>query len=110
MLDLADAGNAVDPVTVSWEATRRGIEADAADLAGGMGPFAVASAREVHRQGLLPQVARAGQAIQASAEDERSTPGLVLRSAREWLHRIELDRRRGARRLDSAVRAGLGAG
>src|ERR1039458_5939220 len=46
MRDLADAGQSVDPVTVRGEASRRGIEADAADLAGGMAPFAVASARE----------------------------------------------------------------
>jgi replicative DNA helicase len=92
MRDLADAGQPVDPVTVSWEASRRGIKADAADLADGMGPLAVASAREVQRHGLLAQVARAGRDIQASADDEGSATGLLLRAAHDRLRRLDGDR------------------
>jgi replicative DNA helicase len=92
MRDLAGAGQPVDPVTVSWQASRRGIESDAADLADGMGPLAVASAREVHRQGLLAQVASAGQDIQASAEDDGPGPGQILRSASDRLRRLERER------------------
>ena len=75
MRDMADAGLPVDPVTVSWEASRRGIDADPADLAAGTGPLAVASAREVHRHGLLAQIASAGRDIQASADNRRLAPG-----------------------------------
>lgn len=110
MRDLAGAGQPVDPVTVSWAASRRGIEADAADLTGGLALFAVANALEVHRRGLLGQTARAGHDIQATAEDQRSAPGLVLRVAGERLRGIELDRRPGAwLPVGSASRAGLGA-
>ena len=87
------------------------IEADAADLAGELAPFAVANAREVNRRGLLAQIAQAGQDIQATAEDQRSAPGLVLRVADARLRRIDLDRRPGAwQPAGSASRAGLGAG
>ena len=111
MRDLAGAGQPVDPVILSWAASRRGIEADAADLAGGMAPFAVANAREVHRRGLLAQIARAGQGIRATAEDQRSAPVPVLRVAGERLRSIELDRRPGAwKPVGSSSRAGLGAG
>ena len=111
MRDLADAGQPVDSVTVSWAASCRGIEADAADLAGGMAPFAVASAREVRRRGLLAQIAMAGQDIQATAEDQRSAPVLVLRVADERLRSIELDLRPGTSKAPGSVsRAGLGGG
>jgi hypothetical protein len=92
MLDMTAAGQPVDPVTVSWEASRRGIEADAADLADGMGTLAVASAWEVHRHGLLAQVARAGRDIQASADDDGSGTGPLLRSASDRLRRLDRDR------------------
>lgn len=69
MRDLDAAGHPVDPVTVSWEAARRGIHLDAKDLADGVGPFAIASAREVHRYGLLAQIDRAGRHIQADASE-----------------------------------------
>jgi replicative DNA helicase len=91
MRDLADAGQPVDPVTVSWEAARRGIETDAEDLAGGMGLLAVSSAREVHRRGLLAQVASAGQDLRASAGDTRPGTGVLLRSASDRLRRLECD-------------------
>lgn len=42
MCDLADAGQPVHPVIMSWAASQRGIEADAADLASGLAVFAVA--------------------------------------------------------------------
>ncbi len=88
MRDMTDADRPVDPVTVSWEASRRGIEADPADLAGGTGALAVASAREVHRRGLLAQVASTGRAIQASAGNHRLAPGLLLRSASDRLRQL----------------------
>ena len=111
MRDLADAGQPADPVTVSWAASHRGIEAAAADLTGGLAPFAVANAREVHRRGLLAQIARAGQDIQATAEDQRSAPGLILLVGDERLRSIELDRRPSAwQPVGSASRAGPGTG
>jgi replicative DNA helicase len=53
MRDLDTAGVPVDPITITWEAARRGMQADPADLSGGTAAFAVASAREVRRHGLL---------------------------------------------------------
>jgi len=97
MRDMADAGEPVDPVTVSWEASRRGIEADAAGLADGAGLLAMASAREVYRRGLLAQVAGAGQDIQASADNRRLAPGLLLRSASDRLERLDGGRSPDAR-------------
>ena len=45
MRDLDAVGRPVDPVTVTWEAARRGIQADPDQFVGGNAPFAVASAR-----------------------------------------------------------------
>jgi replicative DNA helicase len=89
MRDMHAAGKPVDPVTVSWEASRRGIQADAADLTGGMGPMAVATAREVQRRGLLAQATQAGYDIQAEAGDPAKSATEILRSARERLRHLE---------------------
>jgi len=56
MRDLDAAGAPVDPMTITWEAARRGIQADPDELSGGVAAFAVTSAREVRRHGLLAQV------------------------------------------------------
>ena len=53
LLDMDASGQPIDPVTVAWAAGRRGLRTDPARLAGGTGPFAVASAREVRRLGML---------------------------------------------------------
>jgi hypothetical protein len=90
MVAMADAGKPVDPVTVTWEAARRGVVADAADLAGGTGPFAVASAREVQRHGVLAQVARLAREIEATAADPASSPALLWRGA-ERLGRLHVE-------------------
>jgi replicative DNA helicase len=97
MRDMTDAGQPVDPVTVSWEASRRGIETGAAELAGGTGLLAVASARQVHRRGLLAQVARAGQDIQARADNHRLAAGPLLRSASDRLDHLDYGPRLDAR-------------
>jgi hypothetical protein len=81
MQDMAVAGKPVDPVTVTWEAARRGVRADPARLAGGTGPFAVASAREVHRHGLLAQAAHIGRAIQLDAADPACSTSQLLEAA-----------------------------
>lgn len=93
MRDLDTAGMPVDPVTIGWEAARRGIRADPADLAGRTGVFAVAAAREVHRRGVLARVAHAGRQIQASTKiDVLSVPAL-LQVADERLRRVEPEAR-----------------
>ena len=89
MQDMDKAGKPVDAVTVTWEAARRGVAADPARLAGGTGPFAVASAREVHRHSVLAQAAQAGRDIQADAVDPRCSPGELMRSAGDRLHALE---------------------
>jgi DnaB-like helicase N terminal domain len=77
MRDLDAAGRPVDPVTIAWEAAKRGIQVDPAKLADGNAPFAVATAREVHRYGLLAQAAATGRDLQADAVDPAChLPGL----------------------------------
>jgi DnaB-like helicase N terminal domain len=81
MVAMTDAGKPVDPLTVTWEAARRGLVLDAADLADGTGPFGVASAREVRRHGVLAQVARLAREIEATAADPASSPALLWHAA-----------------------------
>lgn len=88
LLDMEAAGKPVDPVTVSWEAARRGLRVDQAALAGGDGPFAVASAREVHRRGVLALAGHAGQAIQADACDVGRSPRELIESANARLRAV----------------------
>jgi hypothetical protein len=87
MIAMADVGRPVDPVTVSWEAARRDVVAGAADLAGGDGPFAVASAREVCRRGVLAQIAQLAGEIEASTARPASAPAAFLERAAERLAR-----------------------
>jgi hypothetical protein len=75
------AGQAIDPVTVTWEAARLGVRTDPGRLAGGIGSFAVADAREVRRLGTLAQIARAGSDIQADAAAPARALGLLLEAA-----------------------------
>jgi hypothetical protein len=81
LLDMHAAGQPVDPVTVAWAAARRGLRTDPARLAGGTGPFAVASAREVRRVGVLAQITGAGIAIQGEAADPGTTPFRLIQAA-----------------------------
>jgi replicative DNA helicase len=83
LLDMDASGQPIDPVTVAWAAGRRGLRADPARLAGGVGPLAVASARKVRRLGMLAQLTEAGNAIQRDAADPRLAPSrLILAAAR----------------------------
>jgi hypothetical protein len=91
MCDLHAAGKPVDPVTVSWAASRRGLHADAADLANGTGAFAVTHAREVHYHGLLAQARQASQGIQADASDPTASAAQIMRSVNGHLHRLDRD-------------------
>jgi hypothetical protein len=89
MRDLDAAGVPADPITITWEAARRGIQADPADLSGGTAGFAVASAREVRRHGLLAQVTCAGASLQADASDVTCHPGRLLQETDRRLCVIE---------------------
>jgi len=83
LLDMDASGQPIDPVTVAWAARRRGLRTEPARLARGTGPFAVASAREVRRLGMLAQIADAGIAIQRDAADPQLAPSrLILTAAR----------------------------
>jgi hypothetical protein len=93
--DLHAAGMPTDPVTIGREAARRGIRAETADLAGGMGPLGVAAAREVHQYGLLAQIAQAGRDIQADTADPVLSPRLLIRSAAGRLNAVERESRAG---------------
>ena len=72
LTDLHQARMPVDPVTVSWEASRRGIQLQPEQVAGGCGAFAPASAAQVYRHAVLAQVERAGVDIEAAAADPAS--------------------------------------
>jgi hypothetical protein len=91
ILDMDATRLPVDPVTVAWEAARRGIAVDRADLEGGTAPFAVVGAREVHQLGLLARVAQAGHDINAATDDTRTPAGRLLRNAGERLRCLELE-------------------
>lgn len=78
MRDLDAAGAPVDPMTITWEAARRSIQADPAELSGGVAAFAAASAGEVRRHGLLAQITYAGTSLQADADDITCRPGWLL--------------------------------
>lgn len=91
MQEMAVAGRPVDPVTISWGAARRGLRAEPRSLEGGMGPFAVASARDVHRHGVLAQAKYAGRVIQDDAADLACRPDEMLQSARERLQTLEAE-------------------
>jgi replicative DNA helicase len=97
MRDMNAAGRPVDPVTITWEAARRGLPADPRSLAGGTGLFAVASAREVYRHGVLAQAAQAGQDMQAEATDPSCSPRRLMQSAGERLRALEPQQQSGLR-------------
>jgi replicative DNA helicase len=95
MQDMDAAGKPVDAVTVTWEAARRDVATDPSRLAGGTGPFAVASAREVHRHGLLTQAARTGRDIQADAANLACPPDELMQAAGGRLRALEAQPRPG---------------
>lgn len=88
---LHRAGMPVDPVTVSWEAGRRGVQIQPAAVAGGCGAFAPASAAQVYRRAVLARVERAGTDIQAAAADSALPAGSVAEAAGEFLAGLEAD-------------------
>jgi replicative DNA helicase len=94
MQDLDAVGAPVDPLTVSWEASRRGVRADPASLAGGTAAFAIASGREVRRHGLLAQAVNAGRYLQAGAADPARGLTEFLQTASERLHALEAQAQR----------------
>jgi replicative DNA helicase len=96
MRDLNAAGKPVDPVTIAWEAARRGLDADPAGLAHGSGPFAIAGAREVHRHSMLAQAGQAGRDIQADAANPACSPQQLLASTRARLRALDKEAQRQA--------------
>jgi replicative DNA helicase len=91
LLDMDASGQPIDPVTVAWAAGRSGLRTDPARLAGGTGPFAVASAREVRRLGMLAQVVDAGIAIQRDAADPQLAPSRLILAAARRLESVRDD-------------------
>lgn len=86
--DMHAAGQAIDPVTVSWEASRRGMRTDPGRLAGGIGSFATADAREVHRLGTLAQITHAGNGLQADAAKPAQALGSLLQATTAQLEAL----------------------
>jgi hypothetical protein len=89
MCDMAGAGMAIDPVTISWLAARRGLRVEPDCLAGGNAAFAIPSAREVHRHGLLAEAAQTGQDIQTGTADERYPLHRLFQTTSERLPALE---------------------
>lgn len=96
MRDMNVAGMPVDPVTVTWEAARRDVQAEPARLAGGTGAFAAASAREVYQHGVLASVAQAGKDMQACAARPGCSPGRLMQQAADRLRAVEVRPQAGA--------------
>jgi hypothetical protein len=107
MCDMDGVGLAVDPVTISWQAARRGMCVEPDWLAGGTAAFAVPSAREVHRYGLLAGAAQVGQDIQAGTADQRFPLPRLFQSASERLSVLE-GRQPAGRAAQSAEMPGAG--
>lgn len=93
------AGQPVDPVTVAWAAARSGLSVSPANLDGGTAAFAIDSAREVRRLGLLARTAEAAQQITTATADPRKSLAALLRDAAQQLRSLdpELDPRRPRR-------------
>lgn len=72
--DMRAARIPIDPVTVGWEAARRGLDTDPRQLGGGVGLFAAAGAAELRRQAILRRISEAGIAIRAAAAASGSCP------------------------------------
>ena len=89
------AGQPVDPVTVAWAAARSGLSVSPANLDGGTAAFAVDSAREVRRLGLLARTAEAAQQITNATADPGKSLAALLRDAAQQLRSLdpELDPR-----------------
>jgi replicative DNA helicase len=107
MQDMDMVGKPVDPVTVAWEAARRGVRADPDGLGGGTGLFAMASAREVHRRGLLAEAADAGRGIQADAANLAYSPRQLFQAAGERLLALPSEPAPGPRSSREAQVPGL---
>ena len=72
-VDMAVGGMAVDPVTISREACRRGIRVMPAELSAGTGIQAEGNAREVCTNTVLAQIGHSGAQVQAGAASSLGT-------------------------------------
>jgi hypothetical protein len=102
MRDLHACRQPVDPLTIAWEAQRRGIDCQPDMLRGGTAAFAVSSAREVYRLGALARIERAGIAIQAAAGDQARAPAGFLQLAAAQVNVLQPARAQDCR-LNRAV-------
>jgi DnaB helicase-like protein len=91
VISLARAGMPIDPVTVSWEAERRGVRIEPRALSGGYGLFARTNLTQVYRRAVLAQTLRAGLETQASAADPAVTVGALLAGSTARLAAAERD-------------------
>jgi hypothetical protein len=87
--DMDTAGKPVDPVTIAWEAAKRGIAADAAELEGGMAPAVLGDAREVRRHAVLARISQAGRDLCASAGNPQVLTTALLRDTALRLRSLE---------------------
>jgi hypothetical protein len=87
--DMHTSGMPVDPVTIAWEAGRRGIAVDASELEGGTAALAMANAREVHRHGVLAHISYVGRCMKVAAADLQISTSALLRITEVRLDRLE---------------------
>jgi hypothetical protein len=86
--DMRAARKPIDPVTVSHEARRRGVEADLDD---GTATHAETSARDLHKHATLSRVGQVGRDIQAAASDQTAGLTCVFRTADRGLRHAEAE-------------------
>jgi len=67
--DMHASGMSADPVTIAWEAGRRGIAVDATELEDGTAALVMAGGREVHRYGVLARTSYVGRSMRVAAAD-----------------------------------------
>lgn len=89
MCEMAARKRAVDPLTISWAAARRGLGFEPGHLDNGIGPLAVAGARDVYRHGMLAQAAHAGRGIQADAHNAIRAPRQLLQLTGDRLRNLQ---------------------
>jgi replicative DNA helicase len=86
--DMSSAGLPIDSLTVSREASRRGLPVEQAELAGGLGVFAHLAGRGVYVRAALAQISQAGADLQADADDLRTTMSTLLSTGTDRLTEI----------------------
>jgi replicative DNA helicase len=108
--DMHRVGQPIDPITIAWEAARRGIKVDQSRLEGGTASHVRAAAREVRRRGILARISKAGRDLEDAVSDPRLRTAGLLQGASFRLRDLErepgLEPARAARSLGTTTYLG----